>query len=277
MAALLLVLALFAGSATAAPNVAWHYGSNAPLDELKAFDIAVVEPGHGYDPKSYHTTTSELFAYVAVGEVQESRDYAREMDKAWLIGDNPAWGARVVDLANPAWQRFFVERIVAPLWQLGYRGFFLDTLDSYQLAAKTDAARRAQEDGLVAALTLLKARFPEAKLIFNRGFEVLPRASKLAFAVAAESLFGGWDAAGRRYVDVAPADRDWLKNQLDRVKSQYGLPVYVIDYAPPGERERARSIAWQIAALGFVPKPYRLDELCTFLRSKAKPTSPPPV
>ena len=253
MAALLLVLALFAGSATAAPNVAWHYGSNAPLDELKAFDIAVVEPGHGYDPKSYHTTTSELFAYVAVGEVQESRDYAREMDKAWLIGDNPAWGARVVDLANPAWQRFFVERIVAPLWQLGYRGFFLDTLDSYQLAAKTDAARRAQEDGLIAALNLLKTRFPEAKLIFNRGFEVLPRANKLAFAVAAESLFGGWDAAGRRYMDVAPADRDWLKNQLDRVKSQYGLPVYVIDYAPPGERERARSIARQIAALGFIP------------------------
>ena len=30
-------------------------------------------------------------------------------------------------------------------------------------------------------------------------------------------------------------------------------------------------------AVGFVPKPYRLDELCSFLRSKAKPTSPPPV
>ena len=32
-------------------------------------------------------------------------------------------------------------------------------------------------------------------------------------------------------------------------------------------------------AIGFVPKPYRLDELCSFLRSKAKPTptSPPPL
>lgn len=31
-------------------------------------------------------------------------------------------------------------------------------------------------------------------------------------------------------------------------------------------------------AVGFVPKPYRLDELCSFLRSKAaKPTSLPPV
>ena len=183
MAALLLVLFFIAGAANAAPNVAWHYGSSAPLDELKAFDIAVVEPGHGYDPKAYRTRTSELFAYVAVGEVQESRDYAAAMNKSWLIGDNPAWGARIVDLANPAWQRFFVDRIIAPLWQRGYRGFFLDTLDSYQLAARTDSARRAQEDGLAAALTLLKERFPEARLIFNRGFEVLPRVHKLAFAV----------------------------------------------------------------------------------------------
>jgi CheY-like chemotaxis protein len=32
-------------------------------------------------------------------------------------------------------------------------------------------------------------------------------------------------------------------------------------------------------AIGFVPKPYQLDELCSFLRSKAKPTptSPPPI
>jgi uncharacterized protein (TIGR01370 family) len=253
LAALLLLLLFLASSASAAPNVAWYYGSDAPLDELKAFDIAVVEPGHGYDPKTYRSQSSELFAYVAVGEVQHSRDYAREMDKAWIIGDNPAWGAQVVDLANPAWQHFFVERIVAPLWQRGYRGFFLDTLDSYQLVAKTENTRRRQEDGLVATITLLKQRFPGAKLIFNRGFEVLPRLHQLAFAVAAESLFGGWDAAGARYVDVPPADRDWLKNQLDRVKNQYGLPVYVIDYAPPGSRERARSIARQIAALGFTP------------------------
>lgn len=253
MRALLLFLLCLAGSASAAPNAAWYYGSDAPLDELKAFDIAVVEPGHGYDPKTYHSPGSELFAYVAVGEVQQSRDYAKEMDKAWIVGDNPAWGAQVVDLANPAWQRFFVERIVTPLWQRGYRGFFLDTLDSYQLAANTESARHRQEDGLVAAITLLKQRFPEAKLIFNRGFEVLPRVHQLAYAVAAESLFGGWDAVGRRYVEVPPADRDWLKNQLDRAKAQYGLPVYVIDYAPPAARDRARVIARQIAALGFTP------------------------
>ena len=30
-------------------------------------------------------------------------------------------------------------------------------------------------------------------------------------------------------------------------------------------------------AVGCVPTPYRLDELCSFLRSKAKPTSLPPV
>ena len=33
--------------------VAFHYGANPPLDDLKAFDIAVIEPDHVPDPRPY--------------------------------------------------------------------------------------------------------------------------------------------------------------------------------------------------------------------------------
>ena len=124
-----------------------------------------------------------------------------------------------------------------PLWQAGYRGFFLDTLDSYQLAAKDDAARARQEAGLVRVIGEIKRSFPEAKLIFNRGFEILPDLHALAYAVAAESLFQGWDPGEKRYRDVPEADRAWLLGQLRRVRAEYRLPVLAIDYVAPEDRD----------------------------------------
>src|SRR4051794_39843790 len=55
----------------ASPNVAFFYGSNPPWDELRAFDIVVVEPEHaGIDPKQYSSGTTQVYAYVSVGEVE---------------------------------------------------------------------------------------------------------------------------------------------------------------------------------------------------------------
>lgn len=112
------------------PSVALHYGADAPLAAMKAFDIAVVEPDHGFDPAAYRGQgRSELFAYVSVGEVHPTRPYAARIPEAWRIGRNQAWKSVVIDQAQPAWPAFFAEQVIAPLWARGYRGFFLDTLD----------------------------------------------------------------------------------------------------------------------------------------------------
>jgi len=133
IAALLALHLLPATSApAAAPAVALFYGSAAPLDELKAFDVVVVDPDHGYDPKRFRKPYSELYAYVAVGEAHPTRAYFRDIPPAARLAANRDWDSLVVDLAHPAWPDFLAERIVAPLWEKGYRGFFLDTLDSYR-------------------------------------------------------------------------------------------------------------------------------------------------
>ena len=47
-------------------------------------------------------------------------------------------------------------------------------------------------------------------MIFNRGFEILPQVREMVTAVAAESLFQGWDQEGKRYRDV-PATGCWAR------------------------------------------------------------------
>ena len=255
-AAMLLAHAALAQTAPALA-VAFYYGANPPFDELKAFDIAVVEPEHVPDPKAHRRDAamgaSELFAYVSFGEVERSRAYFKSIPPGILKGENQAWGSSVVDQTAPAWPTFLIERIVAPLWESGYRGFFLDTLDSYHLISATPQLRATQEAAMVATLRALRARFPGIRLIFNRGFEILPQVKDMVTAVAAESLYRGWDQGKKQYREVPASDREWLLGQLQTVRTDHGLPVIAIDYVAPAERELARETAHRIIALGFTP------------------------
>ncbi|WP_176057249.1 bifunctional glycoside hydrolase 114/ polysaccharide deacetylase family protein [Paraburkholderia sp. BCC1876] len=235
------------------PSFALYYGKNPPVELLSAYDAAVVEPDSGFNPLAHALPHTTWFAYASVGEVLPSRSYYAALPKAWLAGHNEAWASRVVDQSQPGWPAWYVEQVIAPLWDKGYRGFFLDTLDSWQLVAKTDADRAAQQAGLVAVIRAIKQRYPNAKLILNRGFEILPQIHDLAYAVAFESLYRGWNQAQQRYTEVPQADRDWLLGEAKTIREQYHLPVISIDYCAPSDRVCAQNAVSQIRAQGVVP------------------------
>lgn len=252
LCALALLAAPLATARASAPSFAFFYGPNPPLAELQAFDRVVLEPEHAPAPARL-PRHARWYAYVSVVEAAPTRAWLRDVPAAWQRGDNPVWGSRLIDQAAPGWAEFFERRVVAPLWQAGWRGFFLDTLDAYHLYAKTPEARRVQEDALVALIERLHARFPGIELVFNRGFEILPRLRGKVAAVVAESLYRGWDRATRSYRDVPASDREWLLAQLARVRAELGVPIVVIDYAPLADRAAARQTAARIRAAGFVP------------------------
>lgn len=237
----------------AEPAVAVYYGSKATPSELSLYDIAVIEPGHGYDPVAFRAQApgSELYAYASVAEVLPERAYFRKIPAEWKMARNGAWQSIVLDQTPAQWPAFFADEVIAPLWGKGYRGFFLDTLDSYRLAERFDEA--AQQDGLVRVIETLHQRFPGIRLILNRGFEIVPRVRDKVQMVAAESLFRGWDANLKRYVKVPEQDRAWLQQQLQGIRERDGLPVLSIDYVPPNDRAAARDTAQRIAQLGFIP------------------------
>lgn len=234
-------------------SVAFFYGDRVPVDRLSQFDVVVVEPDAVFDPRANAARGPQWFAYVSVGEVLANRAYFPAMPRRWLTGRNKEWDSAIVDQSARGWPAFFVKHVIAPLAQRGFRGFFLDTLDSYQLIAKNDHDRARQRAGLVAVIRAIKKRYPDAHLILNRGFEILPEVHDLVSAVAFESLYGRWNQGNRQYGEVPQADRDWLLGQARAVRDRYGLPVVSIDYCPPEEPARCREIARKIEADGFVP------------------------
>ncbi len=231
-------------------SIALYYGDHIPTAELHAFDVAVVEPDHDFDPRKFNRPRSQAFAYISIGEVESTRDFFKKIPKKWFISYNPVWKADVPDQSNPKWRQFYIDNVITPLWEKGYRGFLLDTMDSYHLVDKKK--RKAQYQGLLTLLKAIKEKYPEAKLIFNRGFEFLPEIHQLVYAVAAESLYGRWNQSKVRYEHVSEKDRHYLLEQFKKVK-QFGLPAISIDYVAPNKRSEARKIAKKISQHGIIP------------------------
>lgn len=233
-------------------SVALCYAYNPPVSALSQFDWAVVDSDADFNPNASSDSDTVWLSYVSVGEVSPQRSYYKLMPKSWFIGDNIEWEAKIINQTATGWPEFFIDTITAPLWKRGFKGFFLDTLDSYQRASLTDAQRKQQESGLVHVIQTLKAQFPSAIIILNRGFEILPNVHKSVNMVAFESLFSGWSQAQKKFVPVSQNDRDWLLERVREIRS-YSLPVLSIDYYDSKNTTWARNVAEQIEELDIVP------------------------
>jgi hypothetical protein len=233
--------------------MALYYGPAAPADMLAQFDRVVVEADH-LAPAQLAALTrahTQVFAYISVGEVDRTRSFYPAIDRGWVLGQNPSFQSDILDQTKDGWRAFLIDKWMKPLWDRGFRGFFLDTLDSYQQVVTADDGRKAQVQAMAETLRQVSRRFPGVKLIWNRGFELLPQVGGLACGLAAESLFRGYSAG--TYTEVPEADRRWLVDRLTEARDRYHLPVTAIDYVAPGDRELMRTTARRVAALGFTP------------------------
>jgi len=241
-----------AGVSTAPSSVAFWYAASPPLAELAQFEWTVLEPAHleAEDIAFLRTQGNEPFAYLSVGEYDGN---VAELEAGLAQGAssvrNQAWDSQVMLLTSSAWQNHLLRRAEELAGQ-GYAGLFLDTLDSFQLLP--EGKREAQRAALRGFLAELKRQQPNLKLIFNRGFEVLPELPGVASAVAVESIHAGWDPNAHRYRAVSQSDRDWLKTHLDPLRAQ-DVPLIAIDYLPSTRRDEARALARQLQKEGFVP------------------------
>ncbi len=252
--ALLLLWPAMQLSAASGNSVAFFYGANPPVNALSQFDRLILESENikADELEQLKRNGAATFAYLSIGEVGSERDWYSSLAPEATLGTNEVWNSKVMDLASPEWQRFVLRR-VNRLVADGYDGLFLDTMDSYQLYATTEAERTKQEAGLTRLLARVKKQHPQIRLIANRGFEVIDKIATQLEAVAAESLYAGWNNGAQAYQPVAENDRSWLLAKLTNIKKQHGIDVIVIDYLPPARRSESRDVAARIAAKGFIP------------------------
>jgi hypothetical protein len=260
-------------------STAFFYGAKPPRELFAHFDRVVVEADHLDTVPASGTVRAQPFAYVSVGEVNRSRPWHGDLPASLVLGHDDTWGSDIVDTASPAWKAFLLERVVEPLYARGFRGFFLDALDSYRkVQGDSDAAARRVR-GTADIVLAIKRAHPDVKVLLNRGFELLPLVGTRVEGLVVESLFctatpdvgvrvrtlpsvGPADVpsrapsgtpSGARYGAVSPDESAALLREIESARARYGLPVTVIDYVPPNQPEQRRADALRIWQLGFDP------------------------
>ncbi len=256
LTALMIGLALLCGAATAAASSSYAvwYGPTPPVDLLSQFDRIIVEADN-LDEKELAALKQhggKVLAYLSVGEWNPQRASQPAVDTAWMLGENDHWNSRIMDLTAAGWRQFLRNR-ATELKRKGFEGLFLDTLDSHMLPAMPPERRKAQQEGLVDIIAQIKADHPDSLLVANRGFEVMEGIAPHLTAVAAESLYQGWNNAEQQYRPVPADDRLWLTQTLKNIQARHHLEILILDYLPPQQREKARETARKIEAEGFVP------------------------
>lgn len=179
---------------------------------------------------------TRVLGYLSVGEDHPHGEYACTPGCApYHRTVNPQWGSVAVDVHHPAWWAELLRRADAELRHAD--GLLLDTLDS------------AEPGGTLALVQTLRAAFPGATLLANRGFGLLPGLARLVDGVLFEGFstthtpaYAALDAQGLAYT------AHWL-GELRAL----GLNVCALDYADtPALARAARARAASLQVQTFV-------------------------
>ncbi len=230
-----------------------YYGDSHPYEMLGAFDIIITDPAN-VDVSSFgfKLYKDKIFAYISIGEVNKNRSYYKSIKKRWVKSENRLWKSLILDISNREYQNFLINRVLKKLYKKGYKNFFFDTVDSYHFIAKSEKERKKYETSLISFFKKVKKRYPKAKIILNRGFEIVERVFNVIDGVLFESLFYGLSPKDLRYTKVSEEDRKWLLSWAEKIKS-LGLFVVALDYLPEYKSELAKKTAEKIGRLGIIP------------------------
>ena len=230
-----------------------YYGKDISYSMVGIHDYIIVQPelidvySHGF--KIYK---EKMYAYVSINEIQESIKEYKYVDESWVISENREWGSKVLDIKNRDYQEFIFKRLIEPRMKDGFQNFFFDTLDSYQLGTKTEKEREASRKELIHFLKEFHTRYPDAKLILNRGFDVIDEVHEGIEAVLFESYYNGLGGE-TGYKELSDGDREWLDIYLDKIKA-YDINIISLEYLRADEIDsKADKIVEKIKARGMIP------------------------
>jgi len=230
-----------------------YYGKDISYSNVGIHDYIIVE-AENISPYThgFKTYKKKMYAYVSIGEANTYRSYFNGLKQEWKLTENKTWNSTVMDISNDEYHEFMYDEVIQPLIDEGYENFFFDTLDSYQLYAKTQQQREEYERGLIRFIKKFKIRFAQSKLILNRGFEIIDEVHENIDAVLFESLFYGLSSTDLGYIKVNQDDRKWLLSQAKKIKA-YNLDVIVVDYIDIKDKLKIKETVKNIKDLGIIP------------------------
>ncbi len=219
---------------------------------LMAYPLCILSPHAKLNIADLPAKRPELYAYISVVEVAPEASYKSKVEalKIPVATSNPEWKSLVMDVTHPAWTEFVVKELGGQAVQKGFDGFFLDTVDSFNLILRQRPDRADElKTGMIRLVKALKAAYPTKKIMMNRGFEIWEDLKGSFDSMLIESVFRSWKPGTKEFSVAKADDTAYLMERINKLKVS-GIPVYILDYVGPGMLAEARAAAQKIENAG---------------------------
>jgi uncharacterized protein (TIGR01370 family) len=145
------------------------YYSTGRVEDLARYDLAIIQPDTltAEELVDLRSRGTLVVAYLSVGEVEPDRPWYSDgrYDPGWALGKNENWGSYFIDAGQSGWRSLMVD-LTGEYLQKGFDGIFMDTVDTASSFPET-------RPGMIQLITTLRAAYPQALLVQNRGFNLL--------------------------------------------------------------------------------------------------------
>ena len=227
-----------------------YYGKNISYPLVGIHNYIIVQPNHiNTNTHGFSLYKKNIYAYISIGELAKGTKLQEESNTSWIKSDNKAWKSDVFDITNKEYQEFIFSHQIEPEIKRGFQNFFFDTLDSYYFYSKTPQQIEKAENALADFINEFHKRYPHAKLVINRGFNIIDKIHNSITAVLFESYYQGLDA-NLHYTTVSKQDREWLDTKLAKIKA-YHIDIIAVDYTD--KKQVAEETVKKLQKKGFIP------------------------
>jgi len=234
-------------------NALVYYGKDLDYQKASRNDYIIIQPDYiDTNESNFLKYRDKMYAYISVCEISPYIKEYKKIDKDWILSENENWGSLVLDITNKEYQEFLFKEMIEPRLSLGFKNFFFDTLDSYQLVCKSDTQREKYKIALIEFITLFHQTYPTAKLIINRGFEIIESIYNYVEAILFESYYFGLGSQKKPYEKVTDVDKMWLDIQIKKIQS-YSLPIISLEYLEESDMDKAVEAIKMIRSKGMIP------------------------
>ncbi len=217
--------------------------------------MAILDPDM-HPPLELFPEKTLLIAYLSAGEAESYRSYWNGIkDKPWVLKENLNWKNNYfVDVRNPEWHELILSEVIPGIIQKGFRGIFLDTLDTAETLESEDSAPYAgARKAMIRLVQEIRKKYPDLLLISNNGFAILSEIAPFLDGMLAESVCSTIDFEKGTYRKNSEADRMEKTVILRELAREYALPVFVVDYVSAQDESLRRECRDSDREEGFSP------------------------
>lgn len=243
-------------------SYACYYGAGRTA-ELLARDAVIIETAarSAAEVNTLRAAGRVVVGYISIGEDHHLRPGDGQgpggMDSAYFDRDrdgradrNGVWNSYYTNAAAPSWRAWFLRSAARLRETHGVDGFFLDTVETCLLYPES-------REGMVSLIRELRAAHPDAVIVLNRGWDLLPALGDTPDGVMFESFTLSYDFGEKRYELMRPSAWDYgldvWRRLLLPAREQHGVVLLALDYAGSADDPHIKLAHDRAVTLGFVP------------------------